>query len=234
MKPVNLVPREQRRAAVGQGQRPGSAYAVVGVLAVLLVMAVAYVTVSNQIKTRTADADAAAAQADQLEAQAQQLGSFSDFAAIQQQRLASVANVAASRFDWERFMRELARIMPTGSWLQTTEASTSAADGDAAAASSAPAPGTGVAIGPNAKLVGCTPNQSDVASMMVRMRRMYRVTEVHLNESVRQIGAASVATVDNCGPMYKFDVTISFEAAAPAKEAPRGADEVPVTLGGGS
>ena len=232
MRPVNLVPREHRRAATGQ--RPGSAYAVVGALAVLLVMAVAYVTVSNQVKTRTADADAAAAQADQLEAQAQQLGSFTNFAAIQQQRLASVANVASTRFDWERFLRELSRIMPRGSWLQTTNASTASAADAAAAVATTPTPGTAVAVGPTAQLVGCTPDQSDVARMMVRMRRMYRVTDVKLNESVREAGVDSVTTPDNCGPLYKFDITLSFEPAAPAKEAPRGADEVPAALGGGS
>jgi Tfp pilus assembly protein PilN len=232
VRPVNLIPREHRRAAVGQGKRPGSAYAVVGLLAVLLVMAVAYVTVSNQIKTRTADADAAAAQADQLEAQAQQLGSFSDFAAIQQQRLASVATVATTRFDWERFLRELSRIMPAGSWLQSSDASTSMGE-DAAAATTTPTAGTGVPVGPNAKLVGCTPNQSDVARMMVRMRRMYRVTDVQLNESVQE-ASGTPATVDNCGKFYKFDITLSFEAAAAAKEAPRGTNEVPASLGGGS
>lgn len=228
MKPVNLVPREHRRSATGQ--RPGSAYAVVGALAVLLVMAVAYVTISNQIKTRTADADVAAAEADRLEAQAAQLGSFTSFAAVQQQRLASVASVATTRFDWERFMRELSRIMPSGSWLQTTNASATGVDD----ATAAPAAGTGVPLGPNAQLVGCTPKQSDVARMMVRMRRMYRVTEVELNESVREGDSETAATIDSCGPLYKFDITITFEAAAPANEAPRGANEVPAALGGGS
>ena len=36
----------------------------------------------------------------------------------------SVSEIAESRFDWERFMRELARIMPARSWVQTADAST--------------------------------------------------------------------------------------------------------------
>ena len=40
--------------------------------------------------------------------------------------------------------------------------------------------------------------------------------------------------MDSCGPLYKFDVTVSFEPAAPVKEAPRGSVRVPASLGGGS
>ena len=89
--------------------------------------------------------------------------------------------MAEGRFDWERFIRELARIMPARSWLQTTDATTTPA--------ATVAPDRRVhhhrrRRGPTAKLIGCTPEQSDVARMMVRMQRMYRVTDVTLNESV--------------------------------------------------
>jgi Tfp pilus assembly protein PilN len=232
MRPVNLLPQEARRQTTSA--RPGGAYAVLGVLGVLLVMAVAYVLTSNQVNQRTGDADAASAEADRLEAQAQQLGSFTNFAQVRQTRLASVADVAGTRFDWERLMRELSRIMPAGSWLQTTDASTTPEEDVA----TAPPGGTttGGTSGPHANLVGCTPNQSDVARMMVRMRRMHRVTEVKLNESTREATGpdAEKPTVDNCGRYYKFDLTVEFEAARPVEEAPRGATKVPASLGGGS
>ncbi len=70
-------------------------------------------------------------------------------------------------------MRELSRIMPERSWLQTTDAQVTAED------DVAPVPDGGTTLagttGPTANLVGCTPAQSDVARMMVRMKRMYRV-----------------------------------------------------------
>jgi Tfp pilus assembly protein PilN len=229
VRPVNLLPREHRRAA--RAERPGSAYAVLGVLGVLLVMAIAYVTVANQVKQHTGDANSAAAEADQLEAQAQQLGSFTNFAQIQQTRLASVATVASSRFDWERLMRELSRIMPERSWLQTADASTTTETDTTAAPTAA---GVGTPTGPTATLVGCTPRQSDVARMMVRLRQMNRVDDVQLNESVREASGDTKATVDNCGGFYKFDLTVSFAAATPTQEAPRGSARVPAALGGGS
>jgi Tfp pilus assembly protein PilN len=231
MRAVNLVPQDQRRQTAAQ--RPGSAYVVLGGLAVLLVMAVAYVLTSNQVSSRQADADAARAETQQLQAQAQALTSFTDFSQLKQTRLASVIGVSATRFDWERLMHELSLIMPERSWLQTTDASVAGSSADG----TDPAAGTPGAVpsGPSATFVGCTPRQSDVARMMVRMRRMHRVDDVKLNESIRETsGADSTASIDNCGNLYKFDITVTFSVATPPQEAPRGETRVPVSLGGGS
>lgn len=229
MKAVNLVPSEHRRARPS-GQGSGSAYAVVGVLAVLLVMAVVYVLTTNSLKQSESKAASAQQEADALEAQAEKLGTFTDFASIKDQRLASVISTAQTRFDWERFMRELALVMPEGSWLQDTEASVYGDD----ASSSGPADSSALAsMSPSATLVGCTPEQSDVATMMKRLEQLYRVSEVSLNESARELNSSEV-TLENCGSLYKFDLTVSFEPVPPAKEAPRGASTVPAKLGGGS
>ena len=85
-------------------------------------------------------------------------------------------------------MRELALVMPEGSWLQTTEASVFGDDRRAAAAAGRRVGGRG--HGPSATLVGCTPNQSDVATMMKRLQQLYRVEDVELNESSREQSAA--------------------------------------------
>ena len=97
MKAVNLIPTDQRLAKA-TGKASGSAYAIVGVLAVLLVMAVAYVLTSNQVNDNETKAADAKQQADALEAQAAALGSFTNFAAIKDQRLASVVTTAQTRF----------------------------------------------------------------------------------------------------------------------------------------
>jgi hypothetical protein len=62
---------------------------------------------------------------------------------------------------------------------------------------------------------------------------MYRVTEVTLNESTRESGT-SETTLQNCGKLYKFDLTVSFSPVPPASEAPKGETRVPASLGGGS
>jgi Tfp pilus assembly protein PilN len=231
MKAVNLIPSEQRRARPS-GKGSGGAYVIVGVLGALLVMAVAYVLTTNTVNERETKAAEARQEADALEAQASQLGSFTDFASIKEQRLASVMVAAEARFDWERLMRELSLVMPAGSWLQTTSASvTGATDGatDVTATTTTAGPAA-----PAATLVGCTPKQAEVAKMMLRLRQMHRVTDVKLNESTQEQTSSTDVTVDSCGSLYKFDLTVTFEPVAPVKEAPRGATSVPASLGGGS
>lgn len=231
MKAVNLIPNDQRRAQ-GSGAQSGSAYIVIGVLVTLLAMVGGYVLTTNKATQSKNDAAAAKAEADSFEAEVAQRGSFTNFSQIKDMRLTSVSGVAETRFDWERLMRELSRVMPSGSWLQTTDASVT---GDVSGAEAAtPVAGTTVVPEPKANLVGCTPHQSDVAQMMVRMRQLHRVSDVELNQSSTELAAAGDASVDNCGRLYQFDLMVSFSPTPPQTEAPHGETVVPTSLGGGS
>ena len=98
-------------------------------------------------------------------------------------RTQSVAGVAATRFDWERFMRELALVMPEGSWLQSADASVLGDPGTGGDTAAAPTTTETVTPAPAANLIGCTPDQDDVARMMVRLGQLHRVEDVELNES---------------------------------------------------
>jgi Tfp pilus assembly protein PilN len=226
---VNLIPSEQRRAKPS-GKGSGAAYIVVGVLAVFLVMAVASVLTSNKVNENETKAAEAKQEADALEAQAAQLGSFTNFAAIKEQRLASVVIAAETRFDWERLMREVSLIMPEGSWLRTTSASVL---GEQSPTGETATQTAGAALTPTATFVGCTKKQSEVATLMVRMGQLHRATDVKLNQSAQETTDGE-ASIDSCGSLYQFDVTVSFESVAPANEAPRGSVRVPASLGGGS
>lgn len=219
MRPVNLLPESQRRRSAGDGK---GAYAVLGGLAVLLVLLGGYVLVANQATTRAADAAAAAAEADGIEAEVARLGAFGDFAQVKQTRVASVRALAVQRFDWERLMLELARVLPPQGWLQSADASV-AGDSEEDVT---------VATGPTANLSGCLPRQTDVADLMLRLRRMHRVEDVTLTESALE-DAKSEPSVETCGRYYKFDVGVTFAIAAP-QEAPDGDRRVPASLGGGS
>jgi Tfp pilus assembly protein PilN len=232
MRPVNLLPQDQRRRPAGE--KAGSSYVVLGVLGALLLMVLGYVVVSNQVTSRTNDANQAEAEANRLEQEAQARQDFSSFAQIKQQRIQSVSSVAQTRFDWERFMRELARIMPERSWVTTADASVT---GDPTGAAATATPGATAAIQPTANLVGCTPKQEDTAALMVRLGKLYRVEDVQLNESTQEslgADASDQASFDGCGSYYKYDLTVTFSATPPAREAPRGAVRVPASLGGGS
>lgn len=231
MKPVNLLPDGGRRRRSAAGS-PHQSYIALGVLAALVLLVAGYVLTANQANTRKTEAARAKQEADALEARANQLGSFASFASIKQTRLASVKSVADQRFDWERMMREISRVIPKGTWLETVDASTSGASGDNATSSAQTGEGAGA---PAAQITGCTAKQSEVAKLMVRLRQLHRVEDVKLNESSRN-GSGSGGTgagSAGCGSDYKFDVTVSFSPAAP-KEEPRGSNSVPARLGGGS
>jgi Tfp pilus assembly protein PilN len=233
VKPVNLIPQDQRRRGPSDSSGKGAPIAL-GVLAALLLMVVGYVLTSNTVTERKDETKAASAQADRLEAQAAQQNSYADFAEIAKTRMQSVSDVAATRFDWERFMRELSHIMPKGSWLQSADASVT---GQATSGGSTPSgpttPASTATPQPTATLIGCTPGQDDVASMMVRLGQLYRVEDVKLNESTKGQGEQE-KSLTNCGEGYTFNLTVEFSAAQPRREAPLGTNSVPASLGGGS
>lgn len=69
--------------------------------------------------------------------------------------------------------------------------------------------------------------------MMLRLRKLHRVSGVELVES-KQDEAATTASADSCGRLYAFDLVVTFEPAPSADEVPPGRKSVPATLGGGS
>jgi Tfp pilus assembly protein PilN len=231
VKPVNLIPQDQRRRTPSESGGKSAPIAI-GVLAVLLAMVVGYVLTSNTITERKDKTAAASAEADRLEAQAGQDSDYTGFAKIAETRTASVSDVATQRFDWERFMRELAHIMPDDSWLQSADASVTGDPTTSGSTVSGPTT-TPTASQPSANLIGCTPGQDDVADMMVRLGQLHRVDDVQLNESTAGDKDQEVS-LGNCGDMYTFNLTVKFTATEPSREAPEGTNRVPASLGGGS
>lgn len=227
MKAVNLLPSEYRRRA-GSG-RPRSSYALVGALAVLLLLVAVYVLSANQVTSRQTQATKAGSQADVLERRVQALGPFGQFTQIKQTRVASVRELAGGRFDWERLMRELSLVLPRGSWLQTADASLTGAISGAGTTTPDPAN----AGKPALNLTGCTRRQFEVATIMRRLGELYRVSGVELNES-KEDPKAETAGLQSCGRYVAFNVTVLFDPEPPKDEVPPGTRRVPTTLGGGS
>jgi len=218
MRPVNLLPHEHRAHVAGG--KPGSAYVLVGILALLLAAAALYVVTSNQVNSRKEQALQAKQEADRTEAEVARLGGFGNFAQIAATRKAAVSVLAGGRFDWERFMRELSRVLPSDVWLTAADATVAPGAGGSSDEDSEP----------GGKLEGCAKRQSDVARLMVRLRDLHRVHDVTLQESTR--GESDSSGSGGCGRYYSFKVTAVFEVTQP--EAPSGERRnVPASLGGG-
>ena len=229
MKPVNLLP-DRYRPAHSTGQRSGSAYVVLGVLGALLLAVFLLVHTSNQV----ADREAKIAQADQeakaAEAKAGTLESYASFSEAKTTRTQAVGSLANGRFDWERFMRELARVLPDEVNITSAEASVASAE-----AAEAGAAGTG----PTAMLSGCAESHPDVATLMVRLRQMDRVTDVKLTESAKGDDgggsgqpAGGESGEGGCGTLVTFEVTVVFDPLPPPPDV-AGVADVPASLGGG-
>ena len=116
MRAVNLIPADQRRGG-GAGRSGNAVYLVLGVLAVLVVAAAAYALTGNQVNSRKGELAETKQEAEVQERKAAELRPFKDFATLSQTRVQTVSQLAASRFDWERAMRELARALPEDVWL---------------------------------------------------------------------------------------------------------------------
>jgi Tfp pilus assembly protein PilN len=240
MRAVNLLP-EKHRPRQATGGKQGSSYVLLGVLGAVVVAVLLYVLTANSInqaQTDIADANAAAAAAN---AQTQQLGAYGDFAKVKAQRVATVKELATSRMDWERMVRELARVLPSGVWIMNA----SAADSPANQSSSAPSSGTSdpstAASGPTLTLQGCAEDQAKVADTLVRLKELQGATDVKLDHSATQADASSGGNVPSAGagadcgatngkPNYTFQVAVSFETPTGETYKP---GAVPASLGGG-
>ena len=244
MRAVNLLPAKHRPRAAS-GERQGSAYYVLGGLAVVLIAVVAYVLTVNSINSKRDGVAKANAEATQYQADAGQLSSYGDFAQVKQQRVRSIEQLAEGRLDWELLVRELAHVLPEGTWVTTVNATTNDANagasgssgGSSSSASSSNAAGSNV---PNLQLNGCAENQDLVATMLVRLRHLQGAQDVNLSKSDRpdETGGASSSggTGGDCGvthgkPNYSFTVTVTLSQSVAQDTA---GTKVPASLGGGS
>jgi Tfp pilus assembly protein PilN len=252
VRPVNLLPDDLRpRRASSSATLKGSSYVLVGLLGALLVMALVYALSANQTNSRKSDIAKAQQQTQEAQRRAAVLAPYGAFAQVKATRIQSVKQLAAGRFDWERMMRELALVLPNGTWLIDMSASvgpqTSSAGGQPQ--QQQPPSGSGASseesASPSLLLTGCADDQPDVAVLMVRLRKLHGSKNVELGESSQQessgtseaAGAASTpsaggASSDSCPKnRFKFDVTVTFDPLQPLEDS---APKVPGSLGGGA
>lgn len=200
MKAVNLLPPDMRGTPartttaatpvvgvpVATSEGPGP-YILLGALAAGVLMMAAYVLVGNTIKDR--EAELARVQQEQAAtlARATALKPFADFQALATARVATVQALAASRFDWEQGLRDLARAVPREMRLTRLAGDLGGAD----AISSNPL--RGAIAAPAFSLSGCTASHTDVAKLMSRLRNIRGVSRVSLASSVKEAPSAQGA-----------------------------------------
>jgi Tfp pilus assembly protein PilN len=179
---VNVLPPEERRAAGTAGRSEGAVYALLGALALGLVLITASVLAKNGVKDKQAELAAVESKAAGTEQVAASLNAYTDFAAMRVKRDQTVKQIADSRFDWAHALSEVARTVPKDAWLTSLDGTVKdGAGGGGGLRSSLPQPAVVIA--------GCTTSQSAVARMMSNMRRIDGVERVSLESSEKADGA---------------------------------------------
>jgi len=221
MRPVNLIPPEQRRGDHAQLRTGPLMYVVLGALALVLIGVTMLVLTDNRIADSKAEVatlkreDAAAA------AEAKKLAAFTQFRTLSEQRISTVRSLADSRFDWERVMRELSLVLPSNVWLTSLSASASPSASISGAEGAGGGSGLrGAVAGPALELSGCASGQEAVAEFVTALEDIDGVTRVGLGSSELasksgEAGSGGGGTGD-CRTrefIAQFDLVIAFDAA---------------------
>src|ERR1044072_7390200 len=231
MRPVNLIPVEDRRGDQAPLRTGPLAYVVVAALVAVLVGVAALVLTGNEISQRKDEVatvereDAAAAPT------AARLASYTQFRSLSEQRVATVQSLADSRFDWERVLRELSLILPGD--VSLTELSASGAGGEEAGGSEGAGGLSGGVAGPSLNLSGCAAGYAGVASFVTALKDIDGVTRVGVQSSSETAGSSGGGEGE-CGggsATVQFSILVAFDSApGPVPEgegavAPEGAPE---------
>jgi len=216
MRPVNLIPPEDRRGETAPLRTGALVYLVVGACVAVLVGVTAMVLMDNKIADRKADVAQLESEDAAAMAKAQQLAPYVQFKVLADQRVETVKSLAESRFDWERVMRELSLVLPDDVWLidlTATAAPGLTVEGGSGGASNLRA----AAPGPALQLTGCATGQEALAGFVTDVKDIDGVTRVGMPLSeVAADGGAGASSDTDCRTrsfITKFEMVITFDAA---------------------
>jgi Tfp pilus assembly protein PilN len=215
MRPVDLIPAEQRQGAHAPMRTGPAPYFLLAALVAALAAVALLVITGNQISEQKSELvklkheDAAAQE------QASRLSAYVQFQRLHEQRVATISSLADSRFDWERVMRELSLILPHDVWLTDLKASAGGGGAEGGPA--------GAIAGPSLELSGCATGQESVAGFVTALKDIDGVTRVGVNTSA--LAAAeeggggsndSQAADSGCQTrsfIAQFQLIVAFDAA---------------------
>jgi Tfp pilus assembly protein PilN len=223
MRPVNLIPLDERRGDRAPLRAGPLAYVLVAGLGLAFLGVYMLVSTGNAISDRESQLAALEQQLESSEARAEALQSFTEFATLAETRTQTVSDLARSRFDWERVMRELALVIPSDVSLTnvTAKVSASVTSGSSSEAGGTEAGASTEGIqGPSLAMTGCTSNHDSVAQLVAALRDIDGVTRVGLQSSSKNSEEASstgTSTADSGGSCVKatsFELAVAFDGVA--------------------
>ena len=208
MKPVNLIPPEDRRGDLAPLRAGALSYMLIGVFAAALIAVVALVLTQNSVTNSENEIAELEVARDEAAQRAEALAPYAEFASLQAQRETTISTLAQSRFDWERVLRELAVVIPPQVSLANIEASSAGAEEGAD-------PEAGSA--PSVTMTGCAPDHTAVATFVAALEDIDGITRVALDNSIVAESEAPGANARvECDPKATtFAVRAVFDGVAP-------------------
>ena len=221
MRPVNLIPAEDRRGDRSPTRTGMVSYLIVGALAILFFAVVALAFTGKKISDKEGEKKAAEQELTAATARAESLREFEDFRKVHDNRTATVTSLAQSRFDWERVMRELSLVIPANVWLVNLTGTVSPA---VTVKDAAEIPMRDSVAGPALEIVGCSVGQDEVAGFIAALEDIDGVTRVGVESSTKaeeEVASAGTSTdsgdstSEDCRKTsftYLFKLVVAFDA----------------------
>ncbi len=226
MRPVNLIPEEERPGRRRPMRGGPLAYIVVGALAAAAVGVAVLAVTDNQISDSKVEIAKLEDEKSAVEARAQALDAYTQFHNLREQRVATVTSLADSRFDWQRVMRELAIVLPGNVWLTNLSGTVSSGVSVSGAASVAL---RSTIPGPALELIGCASGQDAVAGFVQALQQIDGVTRVGVQYSkLGESGGGSGSTCQTRDFIAQFQMVAAFDAAPVASEEGSEGNAAPV------
>lgn len=228
MRPVNLIPPEERHGSQSPLRTGPLPYLVLGALVALLAGVALLVITGNQISERKDEIVTLKQEDEVAQDRAEQLAAYVQLATLRQQRVETITSLANSRFDWERVMRELSKILPPEVWLTSLNASASSSSASGEAGSSEGGSGgmRGAIAGPALEISGCAKGQEGVAGFATALKEIDGVTRVGVESSTipsaessadagggSEGGEGGGASCQTRSFIAQFQMVVAFDAA---------------------
>jgi len=228
MRPVNLIPSDQRRGEAAPARAGAASYIVVAVLFAILFAVTGVVLTGNSVSDKESELASLQSKQAETQARADALANFASFQQMKDNRVVTISSLAQSRFDWERVMKEISRVLPDSVWLTNLTGTVSP---EVAVENSATVTLRSSVEGPALSMIGCARSQQDVAALIAAIGDIDGVSRVLVEKSEKPTTDTSsspsdVNTNEDCRTrnyIAKFALVAAFDGVVATPAASSGA-----------